>query len=284
MLVNVGPDASSPSVLLEIPDQDVDPGEVITLRAWANDPTLLTGYHLTAGVVSLGSGRLNRWPGQTTCKYFDFAGDNSPQLFSYPITALSRALAFSPFFGVAANSNAVTTLAAAGADVTDLFARRGHASLVPAAGLPLLYGTVHAVGARGEHCLEWSWTAPSDPAGAQWFWIRKDGELQHKFSLAMSEDPEDTSIAYTDVKIRIIDRRTAGAVLGADVWLNGTYIGKSNDRYGYVRVNRILSGTYPVRVAKSGYTATDADSYTDNDSITIPAAGGEVRVKIGSYA
>jgi hypothetical protein len=283
LLVTVGPDASCPSALLEFPPQDVDPGEAVTIRIWAPSPQLLAGYRLDAGLASLGPGRPNAWPGQTTCKYFDYAGDNGPQQFDYPILALSRVLAFSPLYGLSATGR-VTTLAPAGADVSSLFRRHGYSCLAPAAGLPALYGTVHAVGERSPYCLEWAWTAPAEPRGAQWFFLRENGKLTHRFSLTLSEDPPDTSVCYTDVKIRVIDRRTAGAVPGADVWLNGAYLGQTDERYGYVKALRTLSGTWPVRVGHPDFTATEADGYTDNDSVVIKPSGGEVRVKIGGYA
>ncbi|MGE4536639.1 MAG: hypothetical protein AB7D37_06145 [Desulfovibrio sp.] len=283
MLVNVGKDTDCPTSLLEFPRQDVDPGEAVTVRVWAPDPALLTGLRLDAGLTSLGPGTPNVWPGQTTCKYFDFEGDGDTQQFDYPVTGISRVIAFSPLYGLS-DAGVLTTLAPAGADVTGLFHRRGYACLVPAAGLPGLYGTVHAVGVRAPYCREFFWTAPADPRGAQWFFLWEDGELAHRFSLTLSEDPDDTSVCYTDVKIRVIDRRTAGAVLGASVVLNGVAVGQTDQRYGFVKVFRHLSGTFPIVVTKSGYTASNADSYTDNDSITIAPAGGEVRVKIGGYA
>ena len=96
MLVNIGADAGCPSALLEFPKQDVDPGEGITIRVWAPDPVLLSGYQLSVGQTSLGSGSVNSWPGQTTCKYFEFSGDNAPQQFDYPIIDLSGAMSILP--------------------------------------------------------------------------------------------------------------------------------------------------------------------------------------------
>ncbi len=279
LLVPVGPDADTPSVLLEFPKQDVDPGEFVTIRAWAPDPAMLAGHELRAGAVSLGPGRPNAWRGQTTCRYFDFKGDLESQRFDYPVLTVRRVLAFSPLFSAAGGSMA--TVAPAGTDVTGLFFRRGYSCLAAAPTLGSLYGTVHATAERTPHCREWFWTAPAAPAGAQWFFWFVDETLKHRFSISLSEDPPDTSVCHTDIKLRIIDRRTAGAVPGADVWLDGEYLGASDSRYGYVKRNRILSGTYPVRVAAAGYIASDADAYADNDTVTIPPGGGEVRIRIG---
>lgn len=281
MLVPIGDDADCPSILLEFPAQSVDPGEPITIRAWAPAPDLLDELSLVAGLTSLGQGRPNVWPGQTTCSYFDYdGGDVKAQQFAYPVSAVTRVTAFSAL-QILSPTGDVVTLAPSGEDVTALFHRRGYSCLMPAAALAGLIGTVHAVAARCPHCREWAWTAPTQPRGAQWFFVYDAEKLKKRFSISLSEDPADTSVAYTDVKVRVIDRRTAGAVLGADVWINGVWVGKTNLTYGYVKVLRHLSGTYPLRIAKAGYTDSNADGYGDNDSITIPPDGGEVRVKIG---
>lgn len=283
LLVPIGDDADCPSILLEFPAQSVDPGEAIVIRAWAADPAMLDELTLVAGLTSLGPGQPNVWPGQTTCSYFDYDGSKAlkAQQFSYPIQAVTRVTAFSAL-QLVSDAGDVTSLAPAGEDVTSLFYRRGYSCLMPAAALAGLTGTVHAVAARCPHCREWYWTAPSDPRGAQWFFVYDAGKLKRRFSLSLSEEPPDASIAYTDVKVRVIDRRTAGAVLGADVWINGAWVGRTNLTYGYVKVLRHLSGTFSVKIAKSGYTDSDADGYSDNDAITIPPDGGEVRVKIGN--
>lgn len=282
MLVPIGDDADCPSILLEFPKQSVDPGEAIIIRAWAPAPDMLDELTLVAGLTSLSHGQPNVWPGQTTCAYFDYDGskDLKAQQFAYPIAAVTRVTAFSAL-QLVSEAGDVTTLAPAGEDVTALFHRRGYSCLMPAPALAGLVGTVHAVAARCPHCREWYWTAPTDPRGGQWFFVYDAEKLKRRFSLTLSENPPDASVAYTDVKVRVIDRRTAGAVLGADVWINGAWVGKTNMTYGYVKVLRHLSGTYPLNIAKAGYADSNADGYSDNDAITIPPDGGEVRVKIG---
>ncbi len=267
--------------LFEIPEQAVDPGEAIVLRIWGATEALLAGYELRQGVQSLGTGTRRDYPGQVTCKYFEWSGEHTAQQFDYPVSGLARVTAFSPL--VCAVGNELVTFAPQGADVTAAFHRLGYSCLCPRAGtLPgPLFGTTHAVAARPPCAREWVWTAPADPAGEQWFFLYRGGTLKRRFSLTMSEEPEDESVKYVDVKIRVIDRTTAGAVLGAHVWLNGQDLGLTDATYGFVKVLRVLSGTYPIRVTATGYTATDADIYPDNDTVTIEPDGDEVRVKIG---
>ena len=286
LVIACGKDSACPDTKLEVPaDTAVDPGEAITFRIWGPSPQRVAGYRLVAGLANLGKGTPNVYSGQTHCKYFDWQGDNSSQQFDWPLTGITRVLAYGPLFSVDA-AGVVTTLATAGEDITarGLFVLRGASCLVPADPLKLLYGTVHVVASRAAYCREWAWTAPSNPTGAQWFWLYEGATLAHKFSLTMSEQPDDASIALVDFKVKVIDRRTAGAVLGATVEINGVSVGSTDQTYGMVKVFRHLSGTYPVKVAKAGYTDSDADDYDDNDAITISPDGDKVRIKIGGYS
>jgi hypothetical protein len=270
-----------PGALFEVPQQAVDPGEIMTLRIWGATEELLAGYELIQGTLSLGAGTRRDYPGQTICRYIDWAGENTSQQLDYPITGVTRVTAFSPL--ICTVGNELVTFAPQGTDVTAAFRKMGHSCLAPAPGvLPgPLYGATHCVASRPPYALEWAWTAPADPAGGQWFFLYRQGALKNRFALTMSEEPDDASLRYVDVKIRVIDRHTAGAVLGARVWLDGVDRGLTDDRYGFVKIRSILSGAYPVRVTKDGYTPTDEDSHADNDTVTITPDGSEVRVLIG---
>jgi len=282
MLVACGADSSFPFAKMEVPDQTVNAGEAMTLRAWATAPELLRDYVLASGATSLGPGTPAVWGGQTTCHYFDFAGDNAAQQFDWPIMDIRQVLAYSPVYTVS-DAGKVSVLAPAGQNVTAAFLRRGGCGIVPVEGLGKLYGTVYATADRAPYCREWSWTAPSSPTGAQWFWLSKAGRLQHKFSLTMSDEPDDASVCYVDVRILVIDRKTAGAVGGAAVYLNGQYMGATDQTYGVLKLFRILSGTYAVKIVAPGFAVSSADKYSDNDSIVILPAGKDVRVKVGGY-
>lgn len=270
-----------PGALFEIPKQAIDPGEIMTLRIWGAQESLLAGYELKSVTSSLGTGTRVDYPGQVHCKYIEFSGENIAQQFDYPIATITRVTAFSALVCTVGNEQVL--FAPQGMDVTEHFQRLGFSCLMPRPGvLPgPLFGTVHAVAARPPYAREWAWTAPSSPSGGQWFFLHRFGELKRKFALTLSEEPEDVSSQYVDVKIRVIDRATAGAVLGAQVVLDGVDLGVTDDRYGFVKVRSILSGTYPIVVTKTGFTASNADGYTDNDTVTIKPNGDDVRVLIG---
>lgn len=199
LTLSCGADSSCPDTLLEIPEAAVDPGERIIIRLWGPTASSVLGFRLVAGTQNLGTGSPNTYSGQTHCKYFEWAGGNKAQQFDWPVTGITRILAYSPLYTVNAAGN-VVVLATAGEDITEagLFVRRGHACLVPTDPQRLLYGTVHVTAARAAYCREWSWSAPTDPTGAQWFWLYQAGELSHKFSLTMSEEPDDASIALVE--------------------------------------------------------------------------------------
>ena len=109
---------------------------------------------------------------------------------------IRQVLAYSPVYTVS-DAGKVSVLAPAGQNVTAAFLRRGGCGIVPVEGLGKLYGTVYATADRAPYCREWSWTAPSSPTGAQWFWLSKAGRLQHKFSLTMTSTT--TFSAVSDV-------------------------------------------------------------------------------------
>lgn len=276
LLLNFG-SAACPGALIEIPEQAVDPGELMTLRIWAATAALIDGYELRQGLQSLGMGSRADYPGQVTCKYFEWSGEKTAQQFDFPVSRLTRVTAFTPLLCTVGDE--LVTVAPQGADVTDAFARVGHSCLAPVLSrFPgPLFGTTHAVAERPPYALEWSWTAPSDPAGDQWFFLYRFGALKRRFSLTLSEAPADESIKYVDVKIRVIDADTAGAVLGAQVWILRdevpTDLGLTDPKYGYVKISRILSGAYMVQIIKAGYTPSI-------QPITVTPDGDEVRVRI----
>ncbi|MDQ7832036.1 MAG: hypothetical protein RDU30_09900 [Desulfovibrionaceae bacterium] len=276
LLLEFGSD-TCPGALFEMPEQAVDPGELMTLRIWAATEAMLDGYELRQGLQSLGLGSRVDYPGQVTCKYFDWAGENTAQQFDFPVSRITRVTAFSPLQCVVGDE--LVTVAPQGQDVTDKFVRLGHSCLAPILGLfpGPLYGTTHAVAERPPYAREWAWTAPTDPTGAQWFFLYRGDQLKRRFSLALSDELEDASIKYVDCKIRVIDADTAGAVLGAQVYIeigeDYVDLGLTDSRYGFVKVFNVLSGEYFVAVGKTGYA-------TWTGTITIKPDGDEVRVRI----
>ena len=278
LLLEFGSD-TCPGALFEMPEQAVDPGELMTLRIWAATEAMLDGYELRQGLQSLGLGERVDYPGQVTCKYFDWSGENIAQQFDFPVSRITRVTAFSPLQCVVGDE--LVTVAPQGQDVTSLFVRLGHSCLAPILGqFPgPLYGTTHAVAERPPYAREWAWTAPSDPAGAQWFFLYRGGVLKRRFSLTMADDPPDASIKFVDCKIRVIDADTAGAVLGVRVWLEDMDaitrdLGLTDARYGYVKATRLLSGEYLVIVL------TAEGGYLGAERITVTPDGDEVRVRI----
>jgi hypothetical protein len=77
----------------------------------------------------------------------------------------------------------------------------------------------------------------------------------------------DAELAETEVVIQVRSACTNSKLAGADVWLNGAYVGKS-DSDGYVYLGKLPRGSYQVRAVRSGYLDTDQDNIA-NDSFTV---------------
>jgi len=77
------------------------------------------------------------------------------------------------------------------------------------------------------------------------------------------EDPEEEAITYS-VTFEVFDYCTGDVIPGAEIWVNGEYI---------TDAALLESGEHQLRVAADGYTQSDEDDLTDNDSFTLAGEG-----------
>lgn len=187
-------------VKLWVPAGDVDPGEVVRVFLWGAAASDLEGYTLTQGANNLGAGTIENMPGQTEHRVFHLNGDRALQKFNWPITRVSRVLAYGPLLRM--NGDNPEVVANAGEDVTHLFQRSGPRCLGHVYGVPDLMGSIQAWADRSPWCRVWEWVAPEEPdtdftgdgcppedqredqePGTAWFFLLRWGILQEEFSL-----------------------------------------------------------------------------------------------------
>ncbi len=246
------------SAILEVPEQNLAPNDTITLKLWG-ESSEITDYSLWEGTDTLGSGIWGTDPVSEVVESIDFAESDQAQL-SYPVTELVSVV--SQIESFYEEDDDIIIWATRGANVTD------RSSIVGKSCIALdevIYGLLNVTYNRITSYKSWEWMVPADESGDHWFFLKKAGEITHKFSL---EVPGELVVTGPKtIKIYAKDNESHVMIPNATLFLDGVDVGVTNVN-GNIIVENVSVGTHTVKFTATGYTDTNNDGL-DNDEITV---------------
>jgi hypothetical protein len=101
--------------------------------------------------------------------------------------------------------------------------------------------------------------------------VIQDGEVESlKVTFKEADDDDEENLEPQDYELEVIDLCSNAKVSGANVYLNGAFVGKTNNE-GIIALGLLVPGqTYTIRITKTGeYIDSDLDALL-NDSFTVP--------------
>ncbi len=255
-----------PLLYLEVPQDEVTPGDELELRLWGAVSSL-GGWSLMCCHEPLGPGIMGRLSEPEYTQQLDFAASTHARL-DYPFMSIGRVETLTPLVRIDAAAPCPPKLwAGKGRDITSHVSRKGYSCLRLGADTPL-YGSVLATVIRVATFRSWFWTVPENTYGDIWFFLYSDTARApyRSFSLALPELAA-TAVGERNLTIRTVDFASEATISNASVYLDGHYKGLTNDN-GRLDISGVTTGTHSFRAVKDGYLDTDLDGLS-NDSIVV---------------
>ncbi len=107
---------------------------------------------------------------------------------------------------------------------------------------------------------------PENAAELAWFFLYRADALYKSFSIELPE-LESSETEERNITLKVIDHSTETAVAGAEVSIDGTVAG-STDENGELRVDGVATGDHTISISADGYLSTDEDELS-NESISV---------------